>query len=146
MAMSPVPPEKQRAALLRGLLILACATLLAFGLEFAWRADYQPVEGTVRALHASDRTDYEIEWQWQERSHRSRFRLGIIDVFRIGRIQPGDTVNLAVSPATPSTAVIDSINARYPITLSMLAFGLILGIVLGIRSAQGWRPITPGRR
>jgi hypothetical protein len=145
MDLAPVPPERQRAALLRGLLLLACATLLAFGAEFTWRVGYQPVTGTVLALHQSDRTDYEIEWHWQDHSHRDRFRLGIIDSFRFDQIKPGDTIDLAIAPDAPNTAVIDSFNARHPITLSMLAFCLVLVIVLAIRSAQGWRPVKARR-
>lgn len=145
MDKTQVPPEQQRAAVLRGLRLLGCASLLAFGAEFAWRSDYQAVTGTVRTLHHGERTDYEVEWRWLEQVHRDRFRLGIIDVFRLGRLQPGDSLALAVSTKTPRLAVIDSVNARYPISLSLLAFSLILVLVLAIRSAQGWRPIQTRR-
>jgi len=134
-----------RGAVIRALMLLILAWAGAGLWEYSQQRDYRGTEGEVGRVErvfagrSGDDRAFTIRYGWQERIYRITTGRGVIDSLGAFRnLDRGDVVPLAVDPDRPSRAVLDTFNARYPITLSITAFA-------GIVFATGGLLVLTGR-
>lgn len=127
------------------LVLLTVATVVAFGCERAKWSGYRSVAGEVVGVarvfggKGGDSREFTIHYRVDGDVRQLVTRRGIIDHFGGFRdLRKGDTVPVAVESHPQGDAVLDSINARYPITLS-------IGALLGIAAVTGMILVLSGR-
>lgn len=109
-------------------LLIVCA--VAFGWEATRNANMQPVTG-----HVIDKVyrGYIIGYAVQAHSYQFETRVGTVDVIRgLGSLPLNAPVSLAVNPAQPHAARINSVNGRYGLTLTCVALLLLYAVAMAI--------------
>jgi hypothetical protein len=125
-----------RAAITRISILLLVICAVAFGWERAKNAGLRRTTGQVVAVHqvlagtGGDSKEFTIHYQWQKKDYQLVTRRGILDSLgSLRRLQRGDNVPLAVSPESPRQAVVDTITARYGVTLCLATLTAVFFLV-----------------
>ncbi len=92
----------------------------------------QPVTGQVIGTVYKG---YTIGYQLQEHHYQFETRIGIFDSLGdLGSLSPGDKIPLLVNPASQHEPVINTLNGRYGMTLSLVILMLLFFVIM-VRSA-----------
>jgi hypothetical protein len=125
-----------RGAIIRMTVLLLVSGTIAFGWEAFKNAEALRLEGLVVRVQAvpagrgGDSQAFTIRYAFQGRDHVIVLRRGILDALgRLHHLQPGDRVPLAVDPQSPQRATLDTLSARYGVTLCFIVLGGIFALV-----------------
>ena len=140
-----------RAVIARLSILLLAVCALSFGWEATKNSGLKRMSGCVvrvkRAFggRAGDNREFTIRYRLKGKDYYLVTRRGILDSLGSLRgLQPGDNVPLAVSPNPPHSAVLDTLNGRYEITLCFALLAAVYGIVVFfLGSPEGYHCIKP---
>lgn len=136
-----------RAALVRLSLLLGIVLVGAAVWEHSRLADHRAVTGSVTEVEQqfagpfSDSRRFKIRYQLNGSSRETVETRGYLD--RLGPLRSlgsGDDVELAVDPAAPSNARLNTVNARYPASLTIATLAALLYITVGAMKLIGRLP------
>lgn len=115
------------------LLLFVCAGTYAW--EASRNSDMQPTTGQViGTVYKGYRIGYELQGQ----NYQFETRTGIFDSMGALRtLAPGAAIPLLVNPANQHAPLINTINGRYPLTLSFTALLLLFVLIVLITAIKG---------
>ena len=112
------------------LLLMVCAGSYAW--EASRNSDMQPTMGQVLGTVYKG---YRIGYELQAQNYKFATRIGIVDSMGALRtLAPGAVIPLLVNPANQHDPLINTLNGRYPLTLSFAAL-LLLFVLLVLITA-----------
>lgn len=131
------PNDRLRGAIFRITVLLLVSGIIAFGWEANRSTHARRLEGLVVRVQAvpaaggGDNKAFTIRYAFQGRDHVVVVRRGILDALgRLGHLQRGDRVPLAVDPLSPQRAALDTFSTRYGVTLCFVVLGAIFSVVV----------------
>jgi hypothetical protein len=136
-----------RAALARIFILLLVCCISAFAWEQHTVSGMQQITGTVISVKpvlagkGGDHREFTIRYLWQGKAHVLITRRGIIDALgTLKNLSAGEHVALAIQPASPERAMLDTISNRYLLTLCFAILTIIFGTVVAIMVVKGRLP------
>lgn len=120
-----LPP---RAAIIRIFIFLVIVCAASFGWETHKTAGLKPINGVVNGYAYKG---YTIKYRANGQPHQFATRIGTLDAMTgLGDLPVGAKVPLLVNTGNPYEATLNTLNARYGLTLTLLALFILFAIAL----------------